>query len=499
MLNFFKNYSLWLILILALGLRLPLLSGSFWLDEAAQVWESDRSWGEQLQIKEDFQPPLIHLIVHAALYVHRDEWWLRTFAALIPGLIAVWGTYQLGRQLTKSEVGGAVAASLLATSSFHIFYSQELRPYALPTMWAVLSWWALVNFQPWHKAKWWWSFYALTTIAGLYSSYLYPFLILSQVTYGLFFHWRWWKTFVISYGVAGLAFLPWLPKFLEQLQVGGMVRQQMPGWEEVVSIPQLKSLPLVVAKFLFGVLNVEVTAFFVGVSVVMVSGLVLSLWILYKHARTARPPQALMLTLIWLLVPLITSWIISFWIPVLQPKRVLYLLPGFYLFVSILVSEIKLNTKKMSTVVPYLLLVTLLLTNAWSTFNYYTQPTLQRENWRALYADVAARYSASDTVLIFSFPGAFPSWEWYDSADYPFIATGVLHVDQVKDLRATLQPLHNYRYVIIFDYLSDLSDPHQKIRAEVESYGYQSIEIIEYPVIGFVRVYAAPNVTLSQK
>lgn len=48
---------IYLILLLALALRLPLLGGSFWLDEAAQYLESARPFSQQLAIREDFQPP----------------------------------------------------------------------------------------------------------------------------------------------------------------------------------------------------------------------------------------------------------------------------------------------------------------------------------------------------------------------------------------------------------------------------------------------------------
>ena len=128
-----------LILVLALGLRLPLLNGSFWLDEAAQALESSRPWSQQLDIAGDFQPPLIHLVLFFSLKVSTAEWWLRSIVALLPGLVTIWATYEVGRRLVNQKAG-IIASLLLTTSSFHIFYSQELRPYSLPTMWAVLSW-----------------------------------------------------------------------------------------------------------------------------------------------------------------------------------------------------------------------------------------------------------------------------------------------------------------------------------------------------------------------
>jgi len=169
-----KDSLLWLILIFALLLRLPLLTGCFWLDEAAQALESVRPFSQQLEIINDFQPPLLHYLVHFAAKVTITEWWLRLWGALIPGLVTIWATIKLGEKLFNKQVG-LTAGLLLATSSFHVFYSQELRPYSLPAMWAMLS--TLLLFK---KDFSWWQFAGIT-ILGLYSSYLYPFLLLPQL------------------------------------------------------------------------------------------------------------------------------------------------------------------------------------------------------------------------------------------------------------------------------------------------------------------------------
>ena len=200
-----------LILVLALGLRLPLLNGSFWLDEAAQALESSRPWSQQLDIAGDFQPPLIHLVLFFSLKVSTAEWWLRSIVALLPGLVTIWATYEVGRRLVNQKAG-IIASLLLTTSSFHIFYSQELRPYSLPTMWAVLSWLPLLRAIKLKKfSRLHWFSYILITLLGFYSSYLYPFFWIAQ------FLWVAWqerhklREMIVSATLVGLGFLPWLP------------------------------------------------------------------------------------------------------------------------------------------------------------------------------------------------------------------------------------------------------------------------------------------------
>jgi hypothetical protein len=54
---------------------------------------------------------------------------------------------EIDLQKIKNEALGLSSAFLLATSSFHIFYSQELRPYSLPAMIAAISWWIVLQLK----------------------------------------------------------------------------------------------------------------------------------------------------------------------------------------------------------------------------------------------------------------------------------------------------------------------------------------------------------------
>ncbi|MDQ3008132.1 MAG: glycosyltransferase family 39 protein [bacterium] len=484
--HLYQEKLLWLILGIALLLRLPLLSGSFWLDEAAQALESSRPFSQQLDIVPDFQPPLLHYITHFSLYFGDSEWWLRTTGALLPGLISIWATHQIGRKLGSARLG-LVAALLLATSSFHIFYSQELRPYALPLMFATLSWLVILN-----KSRHYLLLFTGLSIAGIYSSYLYPFLLLSQLTHLLLIDQLQLRKIAVVAGSIGLSFLPWLPMFMQQLAAGSEVRIQLPGWSEVVSIPQLKSLPLVFLKFIFGVLDVEATGLFIapllGLSILVLIALYQSI----RHfPRMKASPRSLQTLLIWMFIPLITAWIVSFWIPVVQPKRVIFLQPTFYL----LIMWVMLNLRQ--KLIMQLTLAILLGVNLWSTTAYYLDKRLQREDWRALIHNLEAKYPAGDLVAVFSFPEPFAPWRWYANPDTATLSTGALHVSDVPDLNAALKTATEYENIVLFEYLQDLSDPERTVRQEIELYGYSTIEILDYPGIGFTRVYAKPDSNIS--
>jgi uncharacterized membrane protein len=529
--QWFKNNSLIVvILLLAFGLRLPLLDGSFWLDEAAQALESSRPFSQQLLIRADFQPPLIHYITHFALYLGKSEWWLRLFGALIPGLVTIFASYKVGERLFNKKIG-LISSLLLATSSFHIFYSQELRPYSLPAMFALLSWWVLVSLTNQadknlenislknnHNNSFEikklnlridkrWFLLALLNALGLYSSYLYPFLLISQIVFIFVQHREYIQQIIFSLLLSSLAFFPWLPSFLGQLQEGGSVREQLPGWDKVVSITQTKAIGLTFGKFIYGVLNIDFTLVFTFTTLIMGSLVLIiykdvdkkgavdylrSLFIKTKLKKeTQQHLRSLITLLIAFFVPLVTAWLISFWVPVLRPKRVLYLLPFFYILFS---SSFVFAKKQLFA---NLVIGLLLLVNFYSTTSYFFNQNLQRENWRDLYSEVTRLYPKENSIVIFSHPAAFSPWRWYDNQDYPQLSTGTLHVDQIANMKEMFKQINDYQYVLAFDYLRTLSDPQDKIINEVTSYGYEQIDIINYPNIGFVRVFARKDSVLS--
>ncbi len=496
---------LWLIIILALLVRLPLITGSFWLDEAAQALESSRPLLEQLNLTPDFQPPLLHLITYLALKVSSQEWWLRLIGAVIPGLITIFLTQQMAQVWieTKNKFVKALPAIFIATSSLHIFYSQELRPYSLPAMWACLGWWSLTKFFQQRQLK---SLiiFSISLILGLYSSYLYPFLGLAQLVYSFIQLKKLQKPqitkkIIVSFLLGFLAFLPWLPQFRAQLQAGQALRQSLPGWEQVVSLPQFKALPLVLAKFIFGVLNLKLNPTFLGLSLFLA---LLTTWLGLNYLKTQpkKLNQPLIASLTWFLIPLVTAWLISFWVPVVRPKRLLLILPGFYLLLTQLIAFSLKKKQPLLKISSKILVLLILGINLISTYQYYTRPQYQRENWRSLYQEIQARFPQKETLLVFSFYEPFAPIRWYNQKSQQPFQTFALQINQLESKEALsqeLKPIFDYDFVLIFDYLRDLTDPQNLLEPAIENYGYQGIGVIDYPNLGFVRIYVKDTAKIS--
>jgi uncharacterized membrane protein len=487
------------ILVVAFLLRLPLLNSSFWLDEAAQALESSRPLSQQLNIVDDFQPPFIHVLIHFLLSVSRDEAWLRFGAALIPAIITIWGVYCIGKRWSQST--GLIAAVFLATSSFHIFYSQELRPYALPAMFAVLSWWVILHWGdrkgkiPAKEV----TAYVMLTLGGLFSSYLYPFLFFAQLVYVLFLQRKHWRAFMVSCIFVGAVFGVWLPTFFAQLHAGQLLRTSLPGWEKVVGFSQLKSLLLIYGKFVFGILDLDV-----NIQFLLVSGIFSLIVFAMVVTAISRKKQSknfwLMMkcVLCWFVAPILTAWIVSFFIPVLQPKRVLFCLPALYLGLAVCI--VQPQKGKYQKFLPVLLTFFVVCINLFSCFSYWTQPKYQREDWRGAYAQITSAYPAARSTVAFAFPEAFAPWSWYDTQQYPTFVTGQLSTSALTPADFEhFKNLNKYQYILVFDYLRDLTDPQNVLVQQINNFGYHEVdEITPKTPLGFVRVFAKESTTISQ-
>jgi hypothetical protein len=512
--------SSWLIVSLVLLtfiLRLPLLNGSFWMDEAAQILESSRPWYQQLQIRDDFQPPLLHLWIFFVRHISVTEWWLRFWGALLPALITTWAITKLLAewwpiQSTAFRQRAGWLGVLLATNSLWIFFSQELRPYSLAVMWCCLSWWAIVRItKTTQPAKRDWIGWVLASLGGLFSTYLFPFVLISQ---GLFLLWQARKnlpllknTLVASIWIA-VGFAPWVPSFLGQLAAGQQLRADLPGWDQVVSTTQLKSLPLAAGKFLFGVVDLEPNFWFLGLAALVAGTFGWCGWKIWKLNQQGKltidepTKKALFVFIWWAGVPLILAWLVSFKIPVIQPKRILFALPAFYgiaVVSALMLNEAtKTTAKNLQRLLPLFAISLLLAINIWSASEYYRKPEYQRENWRAMHQQISSRYPHEKTLAVFAFGGPFASWTWYNHPSYADLSLGFLTSPTATDVPNALKTAEEkYQFILVFEYLESLTDPRREVKAALHNLGWKEIDAFTQPGVGFVRVYAKPTSLLG--
>ena len=193
-----SRFLLFVILLLAAFLRFYRLDAqSFWNDEGNSARIAERTPDLILAgAAGDIHPPGYYLLLHywRALF-GQSEFALRALSA-VAGLALVVFTYLLGRRLFGETVG-LMAAFLEAISPFAVYYSQETRMYALLGAISAASTYFLFCFlvgdrekKPGFFPKTRFLAYVLTSAAGLYVQYAFPFILLvHNVAFGL-----WWLT-----------------------------------------------------------------------------------------------------------------------------------------------------------------------------------------------------------------------------------------------------------------------------------------------------------------
>src|SRR3989338_6261724 len=137
-----KKFTLPLILLVALALRLSGLHQSVWLDEGTEVLAvSTRGLVDLVMSYSfgDFHPPLYHIILWFWTKLFPlAEWSVRLPSVFFSiGIIAI--IFHFGNSIRRGV--GTIASLFLAVNGLDIYYSQEARMYMMAAFGATLAMW----------------------------------------------------------------------------------------------------------------------------------------------------------------------------------------------------------------------------------------------------------------------------------------------------------------------------------------------------------------------
>lgn len=162
---------------------------SVWMDELHTLKEADpaKSFSEVFDalMASEALPPLYFLMMNIMFKIFGYTIFVaRLFSALI-GIAGIYTTFLLGKELYNKKLG-LYAAVLLAFNWFHIYYSQEARPYGFLFLTTTLSFIYLVRFikLPNYKSAILWGVF---TALMLYGHFFGFFALAAQCLILLFF------------------------------------------------------------------------------------------------------------------------------------------------------------------------------------------------------------------------------------------------------------------------------------------------------------------------
>jgi tetratricopeptide (TPR) repeat protein len=423
------------ILLLSAGLRFWHLGHcSLWENEIAHVSiATQRDLSTLLSNIADFNsaPPIDFLILRLFL----DSLGHSDFVARLPGvllgILSVWFVYAIGRYLFDGRTG-LVVALLLATSPFHIQYTQEVGPYSVFLALTSLSFLWFYKALEENSLKAWAGHIVFTTL----TLYTHHFGVLLIAVEALFLAWARQESRIsfsprirIIRREGTETFSHWWPPIsvtasLEQGPGSGWINSRLP-WNFFLSV--VCALILYAPWLVFGLhypgppvpgstftwsLLADVVAALSGgygasraVYVTLFVWGCLALWSAYRHK--------LILLLLWLLLPLPLAVTALRWANLsLDVGSLIFLLPPYLLVVSRGVQDlydwgsklvVRITRRPLQvsrTAMLIILVLVFAVLNGFDILDYYRS---EKTNWRALAVFLDA-YLPFDHIVVLPYP-----------------------------------------------------------------------------------------------
>lgn len=169
------------VLAVAAAVRLPGLQTELWFDEIATLVLSIRQplWTILTDFPGVNQHPLYSVLAHGVVGVAGEAPWSVRFPAVVFGVVAVWTVWDAGRMfLTRTEA--LAAAVLVATSSHHVWFSQNARGYTMLAAFTVASTAALLRIAATGERRHYVA-YVVCAVAGVYTHLTMAFVLVAHV------------------------------------------------------------------------------------------------------------------------------------------------------------------------------------------------------------------------------------------------------------------------------------------------------------------------------
>ena len=457
------------IIIFAIIVRFVSINQSLWLDEAIGALVVKSQNYRQIITEfplHDNHPPLYYLALKAWSDVFGySEASFRSLSVLF-GALTIYLVFRIAKTLNVKPYW--LAPLLLATSQFHIYYSQEARMYTMAAFLAALAFYLFL------KEKW--VFFSLAITGLVFTDYVPVFLLPAFWVIGLVGKKPrgWWKGLFLSHLPLLALGLLWLPTLMAQSRAGQWLLATLPAWEKVAGGATFEQAALVWMKFVFGRISLTDKALYYSLVGVFSIPFGLALFKAWKERA-----KALSLWL-FLLLPLTLGFIASIFFPAFIYFRFLYVVPAFFLLVAVGIGKYDKN-------ISLGLLLTIVIGNLIGWGIYLKDPSQQREDWRAAVAFVESRAKV-DEMAAFSFTEPFAPYQWYSkgAVSAKGLTDSILANPEATRTRI-LTETSGVKGVYYFEYLWELHDPQRVVEGTLRTDGFNEVAAFDFPGVGIIR------------
>ncbi len=319
--------NIWVVLLASFLVRLIALDQSLWLDEATTAKVArDIPWDQIIPSfsRYDFHPPLYYFFMKFWTQLFGYSEVALRFPSVIFSLLTGYVIYHIGKKL-KNEHAGLLAAVLFLFNPLIIYYSQEARMYMMATFFMAAALYYVIRLMK--KTDW--------SIHELLGANIFIFLsfatfygnifFIASLYFLIFITRKYRLTLFLLPGLL-LSVLIHLPLLYFQFQNAQKTLQLVTNWSLVLGKASMKNLFLIPLKFFVGRISFYPKVIYWGIAGIW-SAVVL--FIVLQGVRKAR------FIGIVAVLPLVIGFIFSFFSPLLQYFRFLYLLIPISLLLSL--------------------------------------------------------------------------------------------------------------------------------------------------------------------
>jgi mannosyltransferase len=394
------------ILALALGLRVFHLGERVvWFDEANSLLIAQAKPAQIVDAVRDD--------VHTPFYYITLRWWQCAFhgeigarlLSVFAGVATVAVVYALGTELA-GRAAGLLGAALLSLCPLHVWYSQEIRMYALQTLLVSLSFLFLLRALRDGRITLWGG-YSFFTALSLYAQYTSLFGIVAQ---GLFVAIRFrqkLRAWLLAQCVVVLLFAPCL-----HLLVSQATTTIGESWLPPLEIGRILAFLSLFSGAYLGDPHARLPSIAITIVVIIVAGAIL------LRRRETRPTATLLL--LWFCLPVILLALQSLGHDRFLPRALVYTAPALALLVGCAVAQ-PAGTAPRITVVASV--AVLLVANLFALQSYYfSENAWIKSDLRSAASDLGKEFQTGDIVLHTS-EFSYRPFEYYLGRD---VAQGVV-------------------------------------------------------------------------
>ncbi len=378
------------ILLLALALRVFRLDFQpLWWDEGYSLFFATRDLGTLLaRTAIDIHPPLYYALLQLWLALIGTGDVAARWLSVALGIATIPLLYALARKLFDARVA-LTAASLLALSPLHVYYSQEVRMYGLVTLLALASLdlfvesFASTDRRPMLA-------YILVTTAALYTQYYAAFIVLLEIALAFLWNRKNLKSKILAWFAIALLYLPWMLYAVPKLYAyvtAKVALEKYPPLDPVTFLAQH------LAAFSTG--HLTAWTWLAWASALPIALVAVGFWGWLRRRGEVKTWSAVTLSLG---IPLASGYLVNLvypFHPIRFERLLLFAAPAFYLLAALGICTLWTRRASLGA----LALGATALISAASLYDFYTVPRYPQDDYRPLIAEIQSLAQPGDNLL----------------------------------------------------------------------------------------------------